>query len=498
MLSSLSSNLFNPRGYRARSVFAPAWLAASLALLLSSCSSFDLDGSSSLMRQLEPAAVSGAAVEASPEHKKLVAMFGGQYRAPAAEALLNGLLARLAQAEENPGRAYRVTILNSPAVNAFALPSGNLYVTRGLLALANDSSEIAAVMAHEIAHVTTRHASQREEAARTSELRQTVAQVLQSAQRGEEVQAIEKLSLASFSRRQELEADQIGVATIARAGLDPYGAPRFLESLGRSTAMRESLTGKSADEPDVMSTHPSTPERVSRAIAAARQIGAPGVGEAGREEYLTAVAGVDFGEDPRDGLVRGRRFLHGKLGFSFVAPEGFTLNNLQSAVLGVTTDGNEGLRLDSVRTPLETPLDEYMRTGWVEGLNADSLRLETINGLPGALAIASGAEWKFRVAVVRLGGEVYRIIFANRTMSPDSDKRYLAAINSFRRLPPREAESLRPLKLSVVVARKGETTASMAERMNVSERAQDLFMLLNGLRRSGPLDAGTRYKIIVE
>ena len=450
------------------------------------------------MRQLEPAAVSGAAVEASPEHKKLVAMFGGQYRAPAAEALLNGLLARLAQAEENPGRAYRVTILNSPAVNAFALPSGNLYVTRGLLALANDSSEIAAVMAHEIAHVTTRHASQREEAARTSELRQTVAQVLQSAQRGEEVQAIEKLSLASFSRRQELEADQIGVATIARAGLDPYGAPRFLESLGRSTAMRESLTGKSADEPDVMSTHPSTPERVSRAIAAARQIGAPGVGEAGREEYLTAVAGVDFGEDPRDGLVRGRRFLHGKLGFSFVAPEGFTLNNLQSAVLGVTTDGNEGLRLDSVRTPLETPLDEYMRTGWVEGLNADSLRLETINGLPGALAIASGAEWKFRVAVVRLGGEVYRIIFANRTMSPDSDKRYLAAINSFRRLPPREAESLRPLKLSVVVARKGETTASMAARMNVSERAQDLFMLLNGLRRSGPLDAGTRYKIIVE
>ena len=118
--------------------------------------------------------------------------------------------------------------------------------------------------------------AQREEAARTSQLRQSVAQVLQSAQRGEEVQAIEKLSLASFSRRQELEADQIGVATIARAGLDPYGAPRFLESLGRSSAMREQLTGKSSNDPDVMSTHPSTPERVSRAIAAARQIGAPG------------------------------------------------------------------------------------------------------------------------------------------------------------------------------------------------------------------------------
>ena len=83
-------------------------------------------------------------------------------------------------------------------------------------------------------------------------------------------------------------------------------------------------------------------------------------------------------------------------------------------------------------------------------------------------------------------------------ISADSDRRYLAAINSFRRLPPREAESLRPLKLSVVVARKGDTTTGMAERMNVSERAHDLFMLLNGLRRSGPLDAGKRYKIVVE
>ena len=81
---------------------------------------------------------------------------------------------------------------------------------------------------------------------------------------------------------------------------------------------------------------------------------APGVGEAGREDYLAAINGVDFGEDPREGLVRGRRFLHGKLGFSFVAPEGFTLTNSQTAVLGVSADGNEGLRLDSVRTPLET------------------------------------------------------------------------------------------------------------------------------------------------
>ena len=110
----------------------------------------------------------GQAPAPSPEHVKLVGMFGGEYRAPAVEAHLNQVLAQLAKADDTPSKAYRVTILNTPTVNAFALPSGNLYVTRGLLALANDTSEVAAVMAHEIAHVTLRHASQREEAAKTA------------------------------------------------------------------------------------------------------------------------------------------------------------------------------------------------------------------------------------------------------------------------------------------------------------------------------------------
>ncbi len=299
-------------------------------------------------------------------------MFGGEYRAPAAEAHLNQVLAQLAKADDTPGKAYRVTILNTPTVNAFALPTGNLYVTRGLLALANDTSEVAAVMAHEIAHVTARHASQREEAAKTADLRRRVAGVVQSRERGEEVQAIEKLSLASFSRRQELEADQIGVKMIARAGYDPYGAARFLEALGKSTAMRAALLGqKSADETDIMASHPSTPERVNRAIAAAREISGPGIGNAAREPYLEAINGIDFGDDPAEGIVRGRRFIHGRLGFSFLAPDGFTLENTAQAVLGVANKGNEALRLDSVRVPGETSLETYMATGWIEGLDRE-------------------------------------------------------------------------------------------------------------------------------
>jgi predicted Zn-dependent protease len=496
-VASVSGGCRKARAERRRRGASAAALCL-FAFALAGCNSLDPGRSALLMGAPEPAAADASATQGSPEHRKLVAAFGGEYRAPAAEALLNDLLARLAKTEETGGKAYRVTILNAPAVNAFALPSGNLYVTRGLLALANDSAEVAAVMAHEIAHVTARHASQREEAARTAHLRQRVAQIVQSARRSEEVEAIEKLSLASFSRRQEVEADQIGVATIARAGLDPYGAARFLESLGRSGSMRAGLSGRGADEPDIMSSHPSTPERVSRAIAAAREIGPPGVGEDGRDAYLSAINGIDFGDDPKEGVVQGRRYLHGKLGFSFVAPEGFTLENSANAVIGVGSNGDEALRLDSVRTTQDASLEDYMRTGWIEGLDAASVTSANVNGSPAALATAAGPEWRFRVAAVRHGGDVYRMIFASRAMGPEADKRYLASINSFRRLPAREAESLKPLRLAVVAARKGDTTQTMAERMAVSERAHDLFMLLNGLRRNGPLEAGRRYKIVIE
>jgi predicted Zn-dependent protease len=162
----------------------------------------------------------------SVQHKELVAQFGGEYSAPTAEAYLNGILAQLARASDTPGQtAYRVTILNTPVVNAFALPYGNLYITRGLLALASDASEVAAVMAHEIAHVTARHSALRAEREREAAVITQAAEVIQNRQRGEEIRSSQRLSVASFSRQQELEADAIGCAS-SRAPATTLTAPR--------------------------------------------------------------------------------------------------------------------------------------------------------------------------------------------------------------------------------------------------------------------------------
>lgn len=476
-------------------------LALLAALALAGCASVPEQAAEEPRVVVAAPRTTGVQTAETREHERLVALFGGEYRAPRAEALLNGILAKLAPASDTPGEPYKVTILNSPVVNAFALPTGNIYVTRGLLALANDSSEVAAVMAHEIAHVSARHAAARAELERRSQLvGRVVSEVLAKPQERNLVDARYKLTLASFSRQQELEADRIGVRNVARAQYDPYGATRFLNSLGRSASLRASALGgaPSGDRPDILATHPSTPDRVAAALAAARQIGAPGLGEAGRGAYLAVVDGVAYGDDPTEGVVRGRNFVHPKLAFAFTAPEGFSLENGPKALLGVAGGGAEALRLDSVRVSATTPLETYLGSGWIEGLQTASVETTTINGLPAATAIARGQEWTFRLAAIRFGTDVYRMIFATRALTPDADARFRASVATFRRISQEEASAVRPLRLALTRAEGGATADALAQRMRGVERPLDLFLLLNGLERGAALAPGETYKIVVE
>jgi predicted Zn-dependent protease len=477
-------------------------LACLAPLLAVACTSVDTPGvqsAAALAPSAAPRTTGGT--PANTERKRLVELFGGEYSAPSTERFLNDILTRLAPASQTPSETYRVTILNSPIVNAFALPSGDIFVTRGLLALADDSSEIAAVMAHEIAHVTAQHAAKRAEKEKTAALFARVSTaVLDRPQEGEEQQAKGLLSLAQFSREQEFEADKIGIKTIGAAGYDPFAAARFLGSLGRWTAMRASLLGQNANvgKPDMMSTHPSTPERIAQAVTEARQIGAPGVGESGREAYLSAIGGLPFGDDPAEGLVRGPRFVHPKLGFAFAAPEGFVLENQSTALIGVGDGGAEALRLDSVNVDQATGLDTEIASGWIDGLKTSSVETLKIDDLAAATAVAQGDQWSFRLGAVRMGPKVYRLIFAARALTPGIDARFRASIASFHRLSPQEVAAAHPLRLQIVEAAAGDTPETMAKRMAIADRPLDHFLLLNGLEPGSSLKPGERYKLVVE
>nr|WP_256515727.1 M48 family metalloprotease [Alsobacter ponti] len=476
--------------------------ACGVALALAGCAS-DHVGVGTLRGKAPAGAprVAGVDTPGSRDHRNLVSMFGGEYRYGQAERMLNDVMARLTAASERPDQSYRVTILNSPAVNAFALPNGNLYVTRGLLALANDTSEIAAVMAHEVAHVSANHAVARAELQRRAELvSRVVAEVLEDPAAGQAAQATGQFNLASFSRAQELEADQIGVRTLAKAGFDPFGAARFLGSLGRQAAMRSALLGEKPSQQSMnfLSTHPSTPERVAQALAAARAIGGPGLGESDRGRYLAAIDGITYGDDPAEGMVRGTRFLHPHLGFTFTAPPGFVLENSAVAVVGLAPGGAQALRFDSVKLPDDTTLEAYLSSGWIEGVKVSPPESLEPEGLDGLTTVARGDDWTFRLAAIRSGAAVYRFILAARTLTPEVDRQFRRSIASFRTLTAQEIASIRPLRVALASAKPGDTPETMGGRMAIPDHPVERFMALNGLERNAAIRPGQTYKIVVE
>ena len=433
------------------------------------------------------------------EHQRILASYGGTYEDPKLEAALNRLIERLVAASERPDLHYKVVILNTPAVNAFALPNGQLYVSRGLLSLANDNSELASVLAHEMAHVVARHAAFREDQARQAALISRVAtDVFNDPQMSALTVAKSKIALAGFSRAQEFEADGIGVGISSRAGFDPYGAVRFLTAMGRNAGLRQvGSSNVDARFLDFLSSHPATPDRVKNAQANARQHAAPGAGDRDRAGYLAAIDNLPYGEDPSEGFVRGRRFLHPKLGFTFMAPPAFSLDNTAQAVLGVKEGGGQALRVDVVRVPPEQALGDYLQSGWIENIDARTIETININGFAAATALAAGDQWMFRLYAIRFGREVYRFVFASKGENANADRAFRASVETFRRMTLAEIQAAKPLRIRVLTVAPGDTVERIASRM-ATDRPVERFLVLNGLEAGQSLRPGERVKIVVE
>jgi predicted Zn-dependent protease len=436
---------------------------------------------------------------AEREHERILSSYGGAYDDPKLEALITKTVDRLVAASDRPDQGYKVTILNSGAVNAFALPTGQLYVTRGLIALASDTSELSSVLSHEMAHVLAKHAAIREDQARQAAV---VTRVVTDMGSDTDLTALalakSKLTMASFSRAQEFEADGIGVGISARAHFDPYGAARFLTSMERNAELK---AGKIALDPraqDFLSSHPATPERVQNAQNTARQYTSPQGGERDREAYLTAIDNIVYGEDPSEGFVRGQRFLHPKLGFTFTAPENFTLDNTAQAVIGVREGGSQAMRFDVVRVPAEQTLGEYLNSGWMENVDKASTEDLTINGFPAASVIAHGDQWQFKVYALRFGSDVYRFVFAARQKTTESDRNARETVNSFRRLTLEEIQAARPLRIKVITVQPGDTVESLSHRMAGVDHPAERFRVLNGLDAHAQVKVRDLVKIVVD
>lgn len=435
-------------------------------------------------------------------HPKILEQFGGAYRDPALARYVDSIGQFLAAASDAPRIGYTFTILDSPIVNAFALPGGYVYVTRGLLALADSEAEAAGVLAHEIAHVTARHGAKRQTKGTLAGLGLTV---LGAATDNRALVDLGRVGahavLSAYSRKEEHEADEIGVAYLGRAGFDPGAMSSFLAKLKWQSDVEAAARGRSPRPGlDFFATHPRTRDRVERAVAAARRktVADP---IRGRDVYLSKIDGMVFGDAPEQGFVRGRRFVHPVIGFEFEVPPRFRLLNAERSVTGFGPDG-ASMYFDLQRIAPGRSLERYLRDAWAPRARLTRVERFTVNGMRAVTAVTRGSGGRgARLAAIRFGRDtVARFVFAP-SGPPGSglDRRHRTATHSFRRLRAGEAESVRPWRIAIHEVGPGDTVRSLVDHRFAAgvDEPYRTFRLLNGLRRGEPR-AGDRVKLIVE
>lgn len=441
-------------------------------------------------------------------HPELLAEFGGRMTGAQA-AYVEGVGKTIAVQSglSNARDDFTVTMLNSSVNNAFAVPGGYVYVTRQLVALMNNEAELAGVLGHEVGHVAARHAKKRQAAATQNALLGVLGQVLLGAtlgnsavgQIGQKVisQGSQMLTLR-YSRTQEVEADNLGIAYLRNAGYDARAMATVLQSLANQNAMDARLMGSADRVPEWASTHP---DPASRVRAAQTRAGTGTAGRLERDRFLNGITGITYGDDPKQGIVEGRKFIHPELRLAFDAPTGFFLVN---GTRSVSINGQSGKGEFSTAS-YSGDLDSYVRSAFAtltsQGqptVAPQSITRTTINGLSAAWGGARVQSQGGQVDVV-----VYAYEFAKdrafhfMTISQAGTSNAFAPMfNSVRRITANEAGDVRPRKLSVVTVRSGDTVQSLAGRMAYTDAALERFLVLNSLGSDSRLAVGSKVKLI--
>ncbi|MEQ1887931.1 MAG: M48 family metalloprotease, partial [Alphaproteobacteria bacterium] len=389
------------------------------------------------------------------EHPKIIKQYGGVYDEPQVSGYIAAIGGRIAANSEIPDQRFHFTVLDSPIVNAFALPGGYVYVTRGLIALANSEAELASVLAHEVGHVAARHSAQRYNRG----MGMAIGGALLGALIGNPVvndlvQQGGQLYLLGYSREQEYEADQLGVRYLVRAGYDPYAEADFLRALeahdGLESALRQE---KNARPTEFLATHPITAKRVVEAIESARQSGVPVESRPRlRDEFLNSIDGMVYGGSPAHGYVRGRNFVHPSLGFTFTVPPGFKITDSPDAIIA---SGPEEIKIKFDMAPLRQPasMAAYMTSVWAKNVRLRNPEGLSINGMQAATAVTeinTGAG-RAEVRLIAIGfapDKAARIMIITPNQPGAGMRAELQRFTfSFRSLSAKEAASARPQRI---------------------------------------------------
>ena len=417
----------------------------------------------------------------------------GLYPDEDVQAYVARLGKQLAASSERPNLPWTFRVVDDATVNAFALPGGFVYVTRGLLTHLNSEAELVSVLGHEIGHVTARHSAAMVSKQQLAMLGLGVGMIVRPElqQFGDLAQAGVGLMFLKFGRDAEREADDLGLRYLGKLSYDPQEAVEVFSVLDRVS--RQTGEGRL---PSWLSTHPAPEDRAQRlqaAITAGRLTG----DKRNREEFLSHLDGMVFGENPRDGFFVQNTFYHPEMEFTLVYPQGWKADNQRQAVGAVSPNQDAVVVLSLARG---TSADQAAREFFSQqGVRPAGAERDTINGMPAVSGVFEAVSGQTliagRASFVEHDGKVYRLL----GYTPQARWRSYAGlfdqvIGSFRRLTDRRYLDVEPKRIDIVDLDRATPVASLASRSTVSA---DVLALINGVPAGGTLPGNQDAKIVV-
>lgn len=429
-----------------------------------------------------------------------------RYEDDALATYVQSVGAKLAAHSHRKDLIYRFTVVDSADVNAFALPGGYIYITRGLLAYLNSEAELAAVLGHELGHVTARHSVRQHSAATATGL---VGAVLAGATgvraAGDLANVAGTALVRGYGREHELEADRLGAEYLARSGYDPQAMLRVIQVLKNQETFEIQRAKEEGREPRVyhglFSTHPDNDQRLQEVVGAAKQFATATAKTNNKEAFLRRLEGLVFGDSAREGIRRGNRFYHAGLDFALEFPAGWQLENGPERLLAQSHNGDGLVQFSMQDLNQRVSPQEFLRTRLKLG---DLQRGETIEhrGMPGYTAIAEQntpfGRLPVRYVVLYRGDQA--LIFAGLSKARGQPYKYDAAVlqtaRSFHPLGEQERALARPQRIAIIQAAPGTRFAALARDSAIPSHPEAQLRLLNGLYPNGEPEPGAAIKIV--
>jgi predicted Zn-dependent protease len=441
-------------------------------------------------------------------HPRVLQQYG-RYSDEALQAYVNDIGQRIARVSHLPDLQFTFTVLDSPDINAFALPGGYIYITRGIMAYLNSEAQLVAVLGHEVGHVTARHAVRQQSGATAAGVGATVIGILTGSGDLANVASMAGTALVrGYGRDMELEADAIGAEYLERMGYQPEAMIDVVRLLKNQEMLEVQIARQEGREPrvyhGVFSTHPDNDTRLKEVVSEARKAGdAAEARPDGREAYLQRIAGLPIGPSREQGVVRGSRFYHGTLGVTVAFPSGWTVQNQPTKVVATTPQKDALLQLSATAPPQNVQPRELLAK-LQPGVPLQGAEPLEINGLTGYTAIARdvalpwGNRGPARYAVVYYNGLAYVFMGATRLNSAMSatDPLFLSSIKTFRRLRDNEFALAEPNRIRLIKATPQTRLEALASASPIEKYPVERLRLLNDLYPNKEPVAGQWLKVV--